>query len=189
MCSDVLPSGGGFFDVAAFYAPVAAAAAVSLECAGTTTYRTESSRYCSLDNVDVFHHASAAVVENSCARKCGTRTTDAVRTPSSVHAAAGELDFCSGNDLVLSHPDASEFALCLPREQCEALCTSLAECESIDMHRQLPRCYLNTKCSREILAEMGKSFADCELDKQAWGGATICSRSERWSRQHIGTCL
>ena len=38
------------------------------------------------------------------------------------------------------------------------------------MHRKFPRCYLNTKCSREILAEMGKSFADCELDKQGVGG-------------------
>merc|ERR1719258_670408 len=35
-------------------------------------------------------------------------------------------------------------ALCLPREECERLCTKHADCHSIDMHRVLPQCYLNT---------------------------------------------
>ena len=36
-------------------------------------------------------------------------------------------------------------ALCLPREECERLCLETPGCTSIDMHRYLPRCYLNTE--------------------------------------------
>ena len=50
-------------------------------------------------------------------------------------------DWCSGNDK--NFTDLTD-AICLPREGCEALCTFLGtECVSFDMHRTLPRCYLN----------------------------------------------
>merc|ERR1719424_792970 len=35
-------------------------------------------------------------------------------------------------------------ALCLPRSECEEMCKSLDDCESFDMHRTLPRCWLNS---------------------------------------------
>jgi hypothetical protein len=41
--------------------------------------------------------------------------------------------------------------LCLPREECERLCTKASGCHSFDMHATLPRCYLNTvACSDEM---------------------------------------
>ena len=53
--------------------------------------------------------------------------------------------FCQG----LQAGDAEDSnAICLDREGCEALCTETEGCESVDMHKTLPRCFLNREvCS------------------------------------------
>jgi hypothetical protein len=48
--------------------------------------------------------------------------------------------YCDGYDANLA---ADSNAVCLPRSMCEALCDSIAECGSFDMHKSLNRCYLN----------------------------------------------
>lgn len=57
-------------------------------------------------------------------------------------------------------------ALCLPREDCELACTAAraqgVPCHSIDMHRFLPRCYLNTGPSLRA----SKEDAEADCDKQ-----------------------
>jgi hypothetical protein len=80
----------------------------------------------------------AAIVQHGCVRKCGHRDP---------YKWLGGDDFSAGFDPSLSH---EADAICLPREDCEALCSSLSDCASIDMHRTLPRCYLNrvsTNCT------------------------------------------
>merc|ERR1719207_392050 len=50
--------------------------------------------------------------------------------------------YCSGNS---ENFTADTNVLCLPREDCEELCSALGEaCHSLDMQATLPRCYLNT---------------------------------------------
>ena len=49
-------------------------------------------------------------------------------------------DWCSGNSADYT---VQTDVLCLPREDCEKLCAGDERCLSFDMHRNLPRCYLN----------------------------------------------
>merc|ERR1719353_1265249 len=50
--------------------------------------------------------------------------------------------YCGGWDASFT---VDSNALCLPRSACEALCDSLADCGSFDMHKTLSRCYLNER--------------------------------------------
>jgi hypothetical protein len=62
--------------------------------------------------------------------------------PSFLRVGRGQhLPSCAG--YMQEFPDDST-ALCLHRDECEELCGKIASCVSIDMHRTLPRCYLNT---------------------------------------------
>merc|ERR1719171_321684 len=100
-------------------------------------------------NVPVPYNDEPAVVNNGCFRKCnplgivninGTETED--RRYMDFVSPDGSNTWCSGNDPAFS---IETNAICLPREECEDLCTALGdECESFDMHAYLPRCYLNT---------------------------------------------
>jgi hypothetical protein len=138
-CSDALDESSTFYDEAAVGMPIEAAE-VTLTCSGTTQYRLFANKYCQYGNVDTIHNTRADIVENRCVRKCGDTYGDRIRAPGKI----GEVEWCAGNNETLA---ADDLSLCLPREQCEAICNSLEECESIDMHRSLPRCYLNVKGS------------------------------------------
>jgi hypothetical protein len=152
-CTDKLGSGGVFFGYKDFHSPIATTD-FEVVCPASTTYTTQPGTYCKMDNVDTIYSTNPMLVDNRCTRKCGDRTND-------THSGDGVNDWCSGNrpdttknanhsgEIVDLDDDA--LALCLPREMCEALCTSLDDCVSIDMHRFLPRCYLNTQCSEPIM--------------------------------------
>jgi hypothetical protein len=99
-------------------------------CPKATLYTTTEAQYCPFQNV-----MQNKVQEHRCVNKCagGSMAAD-----------------CAGMDSLLL-PDSD--ALCLQRDACEALCTSLKDCISIDMHKSLPRCYLNAKCDPGIVVE------------------------------------
>jgi hypothetical protein len=141
----------GLFDVRAFHSPVEASLTHSCP-SGDTTWLTVKDSYCSRMNIPALHTEHKAVGVHGCTEKCGDSVADGV-------TADGVNDWCSGNDA-----DFTELtdALCLPREQCEALCESLSECSSFDMHRELPRCYLNTlECD---FTDVGDHTASSEYD-------------------------
>ncbi|MAD24941.1 MAG: hypothetical protein CMO44_12300, partial [Verrucomicrobiales bacterium] len=54
----------------------------------------------------------------------------------------GDLTFCNGFMNGLDTPESS--SLCLDEDQCTMLCALTPECHSVDMHRGLNRCFLNT---------------------------------------------
>jgi hypothetical protein len=92
---------------------------VEAVCPLQLTYETESKKLCPQEHV---------VDPSLEAHKCSVKCTGAV--------ASGAI--CDGFD-----PQIGPDALCLPRAECEALCTSLPACKSIDMHPFLNRCWLN----------------------------------------------
>jgi hypothetical protein len=100
-------------------------------CPQRVLYQTNEGKYCPFQNV-----LQSKVDEYRCVTKC----------PNAADPG------CEGTDSLLL-PDSD--ALCLPREECEELCTSLAGCMGIDMHKRLPRCYLNAVCDPEIVQEDG----------------------------------
>merc|ERR1719506_701257 len=95
--------------------------------------------YCPLNNIDVMYNDDPEIVRNGCWHKCGPRVGSFNSTDNDF--VDGTNTFCSGYGT-----DFTEHtnALCLPREECERLCTKHEDCQSIDMHRVLPQCYLNT---------------------------------------------
>jgi hypothetical protein len=99
-------------------------------CPKSVLYTTTEARYCPFQNV-----MQSKVQSQRCVNKCPPGSTD---------------PDCAGMDTLLL-PDSD--ALCMQRDACETLCTSLADCVSIDMHKALPRCYLNAKCEPDIIVE------------------------------------
>jgi hypothetical protein len=109
------------------------------ECESVTTYATAfSGKYCQHNNVAVPYNDDPEIVENGCQRKCESRA-GALRYTDSMDD--GTNTWCSGNHRNFT---VDTNALCVPREECERLCTKTAGCASFDMHASLPRCYLNT---------------------------------------------
>merc|ERR1719353_2512560 len=111
-----------------------------------STFETLPGVYLPLENVPARYSTNKKVVMNGCYEKCyaqrETNYTDGV-VPQQVDTFSDDFtsnDWCSGYE-----PTMTEMtnAICLPREECEALCLGMDECASIDMHRYLPRCYLN----------------------------------------------
>ena len=90
-------------------------------------------QYCKRKNLPVTYSGVAAIGKEGCTEKCGSRTTDTITD--------GVNDWCSGNSADYT---VQTDVLCLPREDCEKLCAGDERCLSFDMHRTLPRCYLNT---------------------------------------------
>jgi hypothetical protein len=180
-CPADLLGGSPFYDVNENVGAIAAAAIVH-ECAGRSRYTlAETNAYCSLKNINTLNHPNPTIVESNCKRKCGDWMLDAAERTSDSAALTGFADFdavapdplglqamgavkglswCSGNGGSLDvfsttgvvDNDAA-LALCLPREACEAACDMLEDCVSIDMHRTLPRCYLNTLNASECAAD------------------------------------
>merc|ERR1719316_251683 len=71
------------------------------------------------------------VQEHQCYRKCE-------ETAPCLEGAC----FCDG--FFEGHDGPDSTALCLPEAQCESLCARMGvDCYSVDMHRTLPRCFLN----------------------------------------------
>jgi hypothetical protein len=159
--------GAMMYDVLRHVQPVAVKA--TLSCEEDTKYSVSAvGSYCKHGNVDTPYNAHPAVVNHNCYRKCtlmkpqptssidnGTVVLSGPYPPYTWNkdgcvgdgagcvgsSTDGETDWCAGNDAEFT-PDTN--ALCLPREECEALCEKLGPaCTSIDMHRKFPRCYLN----------------------------------------------
>jgi hypothetical protein len=101
-------------------------------CPKSPYYTTDEGKYCTFQNV-----AQSLVSSHRCVNKCPADSTD---------------PDCKGTDTLLL---ADSDALCLPREECETLCSSLTDCISIDMHKTLPRCYLNAACDPALVVEDG----------------------------------
>jgi hypothetical protein len=102
--------------------------------------------YLPLSNVPARYSTNKKLVLNGCYEKCfagrETNYSDDV-IPQQVDTFSDDLlanDWCSGYETTMT-PMTN--AICLPREECEALCLEIEDCASIDMHRYLPRCYLN----------------------------------------------
>jgi hypothetical protein len=133
------------YDVRTFHAPLADYA-MEHHCPSTETYvitKDTEGKYCQHNNVQVTYNEDPEIVLHGCFRKCNKNGFDGGVDLSVVDRIVdGENNWCSGND----ESFVSETnALCLPREECERLCSKPGSgCESIDMHEYLPRCYLNT---------------------------------------------
>jgi len=54
----------------------------------------------------------------------------------------GESCFCSG--YIPGYDTKDSDSICLDQQQCEWLCELTPGCSSVDMHKELPRCFLNT---------------------------------------------
>jgi hypothetical protein len=95
---------------------------VEAECPLQPTYVTNPDALCPLNHV-----TDPAVNAHKCSVKCtsGLATADAI---------------CDGYDAAVAAD-----ALCLPRAECETLCSEIDQCKSIDMHPSLNRCWLNKK--------------------------------------------
>jgi hypothetical protein len=87
--------------------------------------------YCPHNNI-----MNAALDSERCVKKC--------RGTGDARGASGTPGFCMGNADTAGDPLTEDSnALCLNRERCDALCAADPECSGIDMHKFLPRCYLN----------------------------------------------
>ena len=65
--------------------------------------------------------------------------------------------------------------VCLERSACEALCASLPECASIDMHRELPRCYLNAR-DMDCQLRSAAALLEClDEPRVSMGAHTTCA--------------
>jgi len=97
-------------------------------------YTATTERYCVGHAINVVGNGNADVVAAQCHGRC----------------AGGAVDGCDG--YFAGYDDANSNALCLTRMECEQLCTALgAECSGVDMHRTLPRCFLNREgCATQV---------------------------------------
>merc|ERR1719473_1269672 len=123
------------------------------ECVETKTYRTFDGECEGHFHVDLPDGAEKdAVQAQTCYTKClAPGTLEAYKT-------AGAPAYCEGMEPTY---DYNSGALCLPREDCEALCESLGDaCNGIEMHTELPRCYLIAPgCTEEDLIHEKKDAA------------------------------
>jgi hypothetical protein len=132
------------YDVKGWYET--AALGISLTCEPQKRYVVEyPEQFCSRTNIPAPFNEEPMIVNNACYKKCTLATASGEPSYNS-SVVDGVNDYCAGN-----RPEFTNFtnALCLPREKCEELCTLLGdECESFDMHRKYPLCYLNrNECS------------------------------------------
>jgi hypothetical protein len=139
-CTATLPSGGwrnfqSYFDCLD--------ASVQISCPTVNTYAVVGGTYCKNGNINTKMNPNPEIADNNCIYKCGSRTSD-------INPDTGDWDWCSGNHWPYLTPtpgdDYDDLALCLPQEKCEELCDATESCISIDMHKRLPRCYLNMAC-------------------------------------------
>jgi hypothetical protein len=126
------------YDIIAYHAPVQ----VDLEHScpgGKTTWNTTDDGFCLRGNHPVRYNAMPDIVENGCWLKC-TKGRGSPKTEDSIDDNDVN-DYCSGNQ---DDFEEDTDALCLPREECERICDALGDqCDSFDMHKRVPQCYLN----------------------------------------------
>lgn len=105
-------------------------------------------RYCFSNNIGLNGHAAAA---HQCHTKCRAQSTSMETST-----------VCAG--YMIDVDSATSDALCATRAQCEAACTADATCYGVDMHRMLPRCYLNTRLGCQHQVETGALGIDESYD-------------------------
>jgi len=94
-------------------------------------YTEDKSRYCSGHNI---MGGNAQVTDNLCFNKCETDVP-----------CTGANCYCDG---YFQGFDDTSGALCLPRNECEHLCSLLGDaCVGVDMHKTLNRCFLNSNAA------------------------------------------
>merc|ERR1719231_1307258 len=92
-------------------------------------YTEEENRYCSGHNIV---DGNAQITDNLCYNKCETDVP-----------CTGDHCYCDG---YFQGFDQASGALCLPRNECEHLCSLLGDaCSGVDMHKELNRCFLNSQ--------------------------------------------
>lgn len=110
-------------------------------------------KYCPAQNLDVFNSTKFPYHStHQCWSKC--------------HAGAGCTGancYCDGYWQNVHGPNTP--VLCLSRDLCMEACSAMPECTSIDMHRNLPRCYLNFDdvCGKDLHEEMMTKDAEYDL--------------------------
>jgi hypothetical protein len=108
-------------------------------------YATDTGKYCEEGNIDVAAELTpvtttrgqvSLVQEHQCMAKC---------SPAGPPCPLDDPNecFCAGAVGLDPAADEDQHALCLDRADCELVCNALEDCVSFDMHRSLPRCYLN----------------------------------------------
>jgi len=92
-------------------------------------------KYCPGNNMDVTtpDMIGAGVAQHQCYHKCVTNAPC---------DASKEDCFCDG--LFPGYDDEDSGALCLDQPTCLEYCGSLPDCFGIDMHKDMPRCFLNS---------------------------------------------
>merc|ERR1719171_2928732 len=142
---------GPFYDLEKYVQP--RKAKWTHHCPRYPQYTTASKKFCP-------HRNLVVPTEDLCTVKCKVEFNTIL--------PSGKPDYCDGH--IADAPLSEHYAVCLPRERCEALCDSLEHCSSIDMHRVLPRCFLNTEeCEEE----------DAELDATHWEYEHLTRSMER----------
>jgi hypothetical protein len=123
------------------------------ECVATSSYRTFDGECRAHLHVSLPDGPEKDAVEaQTCYNKCLAPGTFAA------YESSGPPTYCEGMEPTYDYDSG---ALCLPREDCEALCDSLgAACNGIEMHVGLPRCYLiGPGCSPDDLVQEKKMDA------------------------------
>jgi hypothetical protein len=150
-------------DVLKYHMPVPTT--LDPSCPSYDMYETIPSTYCPLKNVVVQYRTETWLADHSCYTKCAKKTFSATADTGldwGVDTIDGDTnDWCSG--FHVTNFTMENTALCLPREECEAVCTQLgSECASIDMHKSRPLCYLNVGTPSADVPEVC-TYADYEL--------------------------
>jgi len=100
------------------------------------SYEVHENKFCVGSNIAIVGANPVTVLradEHQCAGKC------AIRGP-----CHGPDCFCDGHFLGYDHADSA--ALCLSMARCQEICAAMGDdCYGIDMHKTLPRCFLNTR--------------------------------------------
>jgi hypothetical protein len=130
----------GLYDMIAYHK--ALPISIDSECPGSELkWDIVDGKYCSNKNMPSIYTTIPQISKAACYNKCAP--------PVGGHGNESDVivdgvnDWCSGYSVDFT---GDTDALCIPREECEALCILAGDaCSSIDMHRFLPRCYLNAK--------------------------------------------
>jgi hypothetical protein len=95
----------------------------------TVYWRYADGSYCAGNNMDIT--TVDTVNRHQCFSKCAAGPT-----------CVGADCFCSG--LMQGYDTEDSTALCLDETSCKNVCAGLPDCFGIDMHKTLPRCFLNS---------------------------------------------
>jgi len=105
-------------------------------------YTTHDNQYCSEGNIDLdtaevpFEGIFRKIKEHQCYTKCSKN-------------APCEGDDCFCNGLYSSYDGPESNALCADTQLCQYMCDQLEGCTSIDMHKDIDRCFLNMGCNMQ----------------------------------------